>query len=163
MPGHGRALVDSHHALPEVDVPLATAADDFVPFLRLADMPWAMTAMSSTRPSTRSASHDLPVIIKDIIRGLLGFAGVLVSDDLSMEALRGDLGDRAKRARAAGCDLALHCNGRLDEMRAVAAASGSISNATAARLARTAAKPADLAPLNAVAGEARLESLLASV
>jgi beta-N-acetylhexosaminidase len=165
MPGHGRALVDSHHALPEVDVPLATLRrTDFVPFLRLADMPWAMTshvlykAIDPERPATTS-----PVIINEIIRGELGFAGVLVSDDLSMEALRGDLGDRAGRARAAGCDLALHCNGRLDEMRAVAAASGSISGATAERLARTAAKPADLAPLNAVAGEARLETLLASV
>ena len=100
-------------------------------------MPWAMTshvlykAIDPERPATTS-----PVVINDIIRGELGFKGILVSDDLSMEALRGDLGDRTKRARAAGCDLALHCNGRLDEMRAVAAAAGSISDATAERLAR---------------------------
>jgi beta-N-acetylhexosaminidase len=163
MPGHGRALVDSHHALPEVDVPLATLRQtDFVPFLRLADMPWAMTshvlykAIDPERPATTS-----PVIIEDIIRGELGFAGVLVSDDLSMEALRGDLGDRAKRARAAGCDLALHCNGRLDEMRAVAAASGSISNATAARLARAPAATSP-APMNIASAEARLDQLLAT-
>jgi beta-N-acetylhexosaminidase len=163
MPGHGRALVDSHHALPEVDVPLATLRQtDFVPFLRLADMPWAMTshvlykAIDPERPATTS-----PVIIEDIIRGELGFAGVLVSDDLSMEALRGDLGDRAKRARAAGCDLALHCNGRLDEMRAVAAVAGSISNATATRLARTPAAMSP-APMNIASAEARLDQLLAT-
>jgi beta-N-acetylhexosaminidase len=163
MPGHGRALVDSHHALPEVEAPLATLRQtDFVPFCRLADMPWAMTshvlykAIDPERPATTS-----PLVINDIIRGEIGFKGVLVSDDLSMEALRGDLADRTKRARTAGCDLALHCNGRLDEMRAVAAAAGSISVATSERLARTGARAAEHPPLNTVSAEARLETLLA--
>jgi beta-N-acetylhexosaminidase len=164
MPGHGRALVDSHHALPEVDAPLATLRQtDFVPFRRLADMPWAMTshvlykAIDPERPATTS-----PVVINDIIRGELGFKGVLVSDDLSMEALRGDLGDRTQRARAAGCDLALHCNGRLDEMRAVAAVAGPISDAAAERLARSIPATAARAPMNIVSAEARLDELLAT-
>jgi beta-N-acetylhexosaminidase len=163
MPGHGRALVDSHHALPEVDASLTALREtDFVPFRRLADMPWAMTshvlykAIDPERPATTS-----PVVITDIIRGEIGFKGVLVSDDLSMEALRGDVGDRARRARAAGCDLALHCNGRLDEMRAVAAAAGSISDATAARLARGPAATSP-APMNIASAEARLDQLLAT-
>jgi beta-N-acetylhexosaminidase len=164
MPGHGRALVDSHHALPEVDASLgALRQTDFVPFLRLADMPWAMTshvlykAIDPERPATTS-----PVVINDIIRGEIGFKGVLVSDDLSMEALRGDLADRTSRARAAGCDLALHCNGRLEEMRAVAAAAGPISDATAERLARGAVATPELAPMNIASAEARLDQLLAS-
>jgi len=164
MPGHGRALVDSHHALPEVDASLVVLRQtDFVPFLRLADMPWAMTshvlykAIDPERPATTS-----PLVINDIIRGEIGFKGVLVSDDLSMEALRGDIADRTKRARAAGCDLALHCNGRLEEMRAVAAAAGSISDATAERLIHKAPATAALAPMNVVSAEARLDELLAS-
>ena len=164
MPGHGRAMVDSHHALPEVDAPLAALRQtDFVPFRRLADMPWAMTshvlykAIDPERPATTS-----PVVINDIIRGEIGFKGVLVSDDLSMEALRGDIGDRTQRARAAGCDLALHCNGRLDEMRAVAAAAGSISVATAERLARGPAAAVEAAPMNIASAEARLDQLLAT-
>ncbi len=164
MPGHGRALVDSHHALPEVEAPLATLRQtDFVPFRRLSDMPWAMTshvlykAIDPERPATTS-----PVVISDIIRGEIGFKGILISDDLSMEALRGDLADRTKRARAAGCDLALHCNGRLDEMRAVAATAGPISNTTAERLAHSVPAAAALVPMNIVSAEARLDDLLAT-
>jgi beta-N-acetylhexosaminidase len=164
IPGHGRALVDSHHALPEVDASLAALREtDFVPFQRLADMPCAMTshvlykAIDPERPATTS-----PVVIRDIIRGEIGFKGVLFSDDLSMEALRGDIGDRARRARAAGCDLALHCNGRLDEMRAVAAGAGPVAAATAERLVRRTAAAAARVPLNIVAAEARLDELLAT-
>jgi beta-N-acetylhexosaminidase len=165
VPGHGRALVDSHHALPEVEASLVVLRQtDFVPFLRLADMPWAMTshvlykAIDPERPATTS-----PLVINDIIRGEIGFKGVLVSDDLSMEALRGDIADRTKRARAAGCDLALHCNGRLEEMRAVAAAAGSISDATGERLIHKAPATAVLAAMNTVSAEARLDELLATV
>ncbi|MCI0680983.1 MAG: beta-N-acetylhexosaminidase [Gemmataceae bacterium] len=164
MPGHGRALVDSHHALPEVDASLAALRQtDFVPFLRLADMPWAMTShvLYKAIDPQRSATTS-PTVINDIIRGEIGFKGVLVSDDLSMEALRGDIADRTKRARAAGCDLALHCNGRLDEMRAVAAVAGSISDATAERLARGPAATTELAPMNIASAEARLDQLLAT-
>ena len=164
VPGHGRGLVDSHHALPEVGTSLAALRQtDFVPFRRLSDMPWAMTshvlykAIDPERPATTS-----PVVINDIIRGEIDFKGILISDDLSMEALRGDLGDRTKRARGAGCDLALHCNGRLDEMRAVAAAAGPISDATRERLTRSAPTPAAPAAMNIVSAEARLDELLAT-
>jgi beta-N-acetylhexosaminidase len=164
LPGHGRALVDSHHALPEVGASLAALRQtDFVPFRRLADMPWAMTChvLYKAIDPLRSATTS-PIVIADIIRGEIGFKGVLVSDDLSMNALQGDVGDRAKRAREAGCDLALHCNGRLDEMRAVAAAAGPISGATAERLARRPATAATPEPMNIAAAEARLEQLLAT-
>ena len=164
LPGHGRALVDSHHALPEVATPLETLRQtDFVPFQRLSNVPWGMTchvvykAIDAVRPATTS-----PVVINEIIRGEIGFAGILVSDDLSMEALQGDLGDRARRARAAGCDLALHCNGRLDEMRAVAATAGPLSAATAERAARSTARPTRTASMNVASAEARLDALLAA-
>jgi len=163
-PGHGRALVDSHHELPRVDASLAELRHaDFVPFKRLADMPWAITAhvvytaIDPEHPATTSST-----VIADIIRGEIGFAGVLVSDDLSMEALKGDIGDRARRALAAGCDLALHCNGKLDEMRAVAAVAGPIGSATAVRLSRSVAEPARPAAFDTVAMESRLDSLLAT-
>jgi beta-N-acetylhexosaminidase len=122
MPGHGRAVADSHVELPRV----TAAADellrtDFAPFRALRDMPWAMTAhilfaaLDSTAPATASRT-----IIEKIIRGTIGFQGLLFSDDLSMQALEGTLGQRAKRASDAGCDVALHCNGNMDEMRLVA-------------------------------------------
>jgi beta-N-acetylhexosaminidase len=138
IPGHGRARVDSHQACPVVE----TGADelshtDFAPFRALAGMPWAMTAhivymaIDPTAPATLSER-----VISRAIRGAIGFAGVLVSDDLSMRALGGEIGDRAARALAAGCDLVLHCNGDRREMEAIAAATGPISARTAARLAQ---------------------------
>jgi beta-N-acetylhexosaminidase len=164
LPGHGRALVDSHLELPRVDAGLdELRRTDFVPFKRLADMPWAITAhvvfaaIDPDRPATTS-----PTVIADIIRGEIGFDGVLVSDDLSMEALKGGIGSRAERALAAGCDLALHCNGKIDEMREVAAAAGPVTAATAARLARGVAGPPQSGLFDGAAMEARLETLLAT-
>jgi beta-N-acetylhexosaminidase len=163
IPGHGRALVDSHHDLPRVDAPLAELRrTDFVPFQRLADMRWGMTchvvytAVDPERPATQS-----PKIVGEIIRGEIGFDGVLLTDDLSMNALQGSLGERAGRALAAGCDVALHCNGKLDEMREVAAAAGPLSFAARRRLDRRAAATA-MAAVDLRAGESRLESLMAS-
>jgi beta-N-acetylhexosaminidase len=138
IPGHGRALLDSHHACPVVE----TGADelshtDFAPFRALAGMPWAMTAhivymaIDPTAPATLSER-----VISQAIRGEIGFDGVLVSDDLSMRALGGEIGERAARALAAGCDLVLHCNGDRREMEAIIAATGPISARTAARLAQ---------------------------
>jgi beta-N-acetylhexosaminidase len=138
IPGHGRAKVDSHHTLPVVDADLDTLrAVDFAPFAALADAPWAMTAhvvyqaIDPDNPATTSKTA-----ITDIIRGEIGFDGVLVSDDLSMKALSGTLGERAAAALGAGCDVALHCNGEMDEMRAVAEATQPLSAETMARLAR---------------------------
>jgi beta-N-acetylhexosaminidase len=138
IPGHGRARVDSHHACPIVK----TAKDelrgsDFAPFRALRDMPWAMTAhivymsIDPKAPATLS-----PLVISQVIRSEIGFDGVLVSDDLSMQALDGEIGERAGAALAAGCDLVLHCNGDLRQMEAIVAATGPIPAETAARLAR---------------------------
>ncbi len=130
IPGHGRATVDSHDALPRVTASREVLErTDFLPFKLLADLPWAMTghllydAIDPTAAITVS-----PGGIKDVIRDHIGFDGLLLSDDLSMQALGGSLGgtlgDCAARSLAAGCDIALHCNGRLDEMGEVAGRSG---------------------------------------
>lgn len=122
MPGHGRAGVDSHLQLPQVDTGLAELrASDFIPFRALRAFPFAMTAhvvytaIDPMRPATQS-----PTVVSDIIRGEIGFAGCLISDDLSMQALSGGIGERAAAVFAAGVDLALHCNGKMDEMIDVA-------------------------------------------
>jgi beta-N-acetylhexosaminidase len=136
IPGHGRAAVDSHHALPRVEAPLARlAAHDFAPFRALAAMPWAMTAhilytaIDADHPATLSAR-----LIGEVIRAKIGFDGVLLSDDLSMASLPGGMSERARGALAAGCDLVLHCNGDLSEMRAVAESAAPLTAAARRRL-----------------------------
>jgi beta-N-acetylhexosaminidase len=138
IPGHGRARVDSHETCPLVETAYEKLSrTDFAPFRRLAGMPWAMTAhiiyaaIDPTTPATLSRR-----VITEVIRGLIGFDGVLISDDLSMRALGGKIGERAQRALDAGCDLALHCNGDSSEMEAVMAVAPAISDRTAERLAR---------------------------
>jgi beta-N-acetylhexosaminidase len=138
IPGHGRARADSHRELPVVEAPRAAlSVDDFAPFRALSDMPWAMTAhvlytaLDAARPATTS-----PGIIEDVVRGEIGFGGVLVSDDLGMEALDGPVGQRAADALAAGCDVALHCGGDREEMVAVAACARPVTALTAERLLR---------------------------
>ncbi|MEN3930920.1 beta-N-acetylhexosaminidase [Microvirga sp. W0021] len=122
IPGHGRAGVDSHLSLPIVECSREELEQDFAPFTKLADMPLAMTAhviysaIDADNPATTSK-----IVIDEIIRRYIGFSGLLMSDDLSMQALAGSLGQRAKAAFAAGCDVALHCNGQMDEMIAVMA------------------------------------------
>ncbi len=120
LPGHGRATVDSHLALPRVEAGLdQLRATDFLPFRRLASSRLAMTAhvvytaLDPDRPATLS-----PRVIADIIRGEIGFSGVLMSDDLDMAALTGPPRERALRALEAGCDIALYCPGRLADTRA---------------------------------------------
>jgi beta-N-acetylhexosaminidase len=141
IPGHGRARVDSHHACPVVETEIdELSRTDFAPFHALAAMPWAMSAhivyraIDMTAPATLSRR-----VISEVIRGVIGFDGVLVSDDLSMHALGGDIAERAGRALAAGCDLVLHCNADPSEMEAIVAAAGPISTRAAERLARAAA------------------------
>jgi len=130
IPGHGRATVDSHDALPTVTASRAELErTDFVPFKLLSDLPWAMTghllfeAIDAKDCVTVSARS-----VKDIIRGHIGFEGLLLSDDLSMQALGGSVGDRAFRALAAGCDIALHCNGRMAEMVEIAGRVGPMTD-----------------------------------
>ncbi|MEG2730989.1 glycoside hydrolase family 3 N-terminal domain-containing protein, partial [Brevundimonas sp.] len=120
IPGHGRAFSDSHHDLPVVETPLAELdAWDFVPFRANSDMPMAMTAhvvftaVDDKEPATTSKAGIR------LMRDHLGFGGLIMCDDLSMNALQGTLAQRAQRSIAAGCDMLLHCNGKLDEMAAI--------------------------------------------
>jgi beta-N-acetylhexosaminidase len=124
IPGHGRATVDSHNALPYIDASREDLEScDFKVFRQLAHLPMAMTAhvvftaIDPVAPATTSAT-----IVGQVIRRLIGFDGLLMSDDISMDALKGTVGERSRAAIAAGCDVVLHCNGRRDEMRAVAEA-----------------------------------------
>jgi beta-N-acetylhexosaminidase len=162
IPGHGRALADSHAELPVVTESRAVLeGSDFVPFRALADLPWAMTAhvlytaIDPDRPATTSTR-----IIADIIRGHIGFGGVLVSDDISMEALKGDLASRARTCLAAGCDAVLHCTGALAEMRAVAAAAVPVSAAASERVQRGRALLPSRTPLDRAAVLRRFDDLM---
>lgn len=163
IPGHGRAMADSHLALPVVDAPLAVLTEsDFAAFRLLVDMPWAMTAhvvyaaIDPERPATLSSK-----VITDIIRGLIGFDGVLISDDLSMKALGGAYQDRAKAALAAGCDLVLHCNGDMAEMRAVAEGTAQLTPESHKRLVRGAwLRPIEPAPFDRKQALLQLQGLM---
>jgi beta-N-acetylhexosaminidase len=165
LPGHGRARLDSHLALPEVSARVATLrASDWPPFRACADAPFAITA----HVCYRSLDPDSPAtlserIIREVIRGEIGFAGALLSDDLSMGALEGTLGERAARARAAGCDLALHCNGCYDEMVEVLDAAGALEGEAALRAARAIARLRPPEPFDVARGQARFDDLLAAV
>lgn len=164
VPGHGRALCDSHKDLPRVEVGLETLETvDFAPFKALADLPWAMTAhiiykaLDPERPATQSSA-----IISGVVRGTIGFDGVLVSDDLSMEALAGPIERRALDSLAAGCDVALHCNGKLDEMETLASVVPPLTDAAVRRLkaARAAVKSAD--PIDAADARRQVAEWLAA-
>ncbi len=139
LPGHGRAMVDSHHGLPVIDTDLEILTrTDFKPFTACRDSTWGMTAhlvltaIDPDRPITQS-----PTGIRDIIRGRIGFRGPLMTDDLSMNALTGEMAYRAEKALAAGCDLILHCNGKLEEMAGVAEAAAPLSSDALARVEAT--------------------------
>ena len=161
-PGHGRANADSHLALPRVAAGAAAlSTHDFVPFRGLSHAPIAMTAhvvfeaIDPRRPATTS-----PKVIRDIIRGEIGFEGLLVSDDLSMAALEGPLNTRTKAALFAGCDIALHCNGRLDEMMDVAKEAKELTGAPRDRADAALAQLHAPAALDVGAAEARLREML---
>lgn len=140
MPGHGRARVDSHHDLPSLDVPIEELAQtDFVPFRALSDLPIGMTAhirltQLDDRPATASAAAIA------LIRARIGFGGLLMSDDIGMNALAGPLAARAEAARHAGCDLVLHCNGTRDERATVISAAGRMTPPAASRAAAALAR-----------------------
>lgn len=163
IPGHGRATADTHFKLPTVD----TGRDelertDFAAFKPLADLPMAMTAhvvfsaVDPAHPATTSAT-----MIADVIRGAIGFQGLLMSDDVSMNALAGTIAERTRAIFAAGCDMALHCNGNIEEMREVAGHTPELSDralerANAALAARRAPQPFDRA-----AARTELDALIA--
>jgi len=137
MPGHGRALVDSHHALPTVEASADELARDIAPFRTLRHAPVGMTAhiVYTAWDAERPASLS-PRVIGEIIRGEIGFDGLLMSDDLDMKALNGAADELAAGVVAAGCDLALNCWGRMDEMTAIAARLPEMSAVSRARLDR---------------------------
>lgn len=137
MPGHGRALVDSHLELPVVDANLNALETDIAPFRTLRDAPMGMTAhvVYTAWDAERPASLS-PTVIGEIIRERIGFTGLLMSDDLDMKALRGSIAELAAGVVAAGCDLALNCWGRMDDMIGIAAALPEIDPASRARLDR---------------------------
>lgn len=142
VPGHGRAGADSHVELPVVDASAAQLEDDIAPFRSLRDAPMAMTAHVLFRAWDRERCATLsPVVIGEVIRGRIGFDGLLMSDDLAMEALDGTLGERARAAIGAGCDVVLHCSGRIEDGEAVIAALDEISDLARARLDRAMAWP----------------------
>ena len=162
IPGHGRAVVDSHLSLPKVTASREELDHiDFAPFRALSDMPWAMTAhvlfqaIDPEAPATTS-----PTVIRDIIRKAIGFDGLLISDDLSMEALDGNLGKRTRDTLAAGCDVALHCNGKMAEMADVANACDTMSDAAWTRLVRGEAARRLPVPMDITAEKARLDDFL---
>jgi beta-N-acetylhexosaminidase len=135
IPGHGRANADSHEKLPVVHADRATLeASDFAAFRPLKRLPLAMTAhvvftaIDPVHPATTSAT-----MIGEVIRSFIGFDGLLMTDDISMGALSGSIAERTQAAIGAGCDVVLHCNGRLEEMRAVAEAAPELTGAPARR------------------------------
>src|SRR5471032_157246 len=162
IPGHGRAGSDSHLALPRVTASLEElSASDFVTFRSLDQCPMAMTAhvvyesIDPQRPATTS-----PKVIRDVIRGEIGFDGLLMSDDLSMKALDGPLPVRAKAALFAGCDLVLHCNGDMDEMREVASEVKELDGPARRRSKQALAHLSAPGAFDSAAAEARLAALL---
>jgi beta-N-acetylhexosaminidase len=162
IPGHGRAGADSHHALPVVDTPRARLeATDFAPFRALAHLPAAMTAhvlftdIDRERPASTS-----PVVTAEIIRGTIGFGGLLMSDDVSMKALGGPLRARAEAVLAAGSDLVLHCNGIIAEMESVASISPEITGVSRVRLEAALAVLQQRAPFEPQLAEAAIARAL---
>lgn len=162
MPGHGRTRVDSHHDTPVLDVSLEELdRTDFAPFRALADLPMGMTAhirltQLDDRPATASAAAI------SLIRERIGFAGLLMTDDIGMNALQGTPGQRAASAIAAGCDLVLHCNATRAEFAEVVAAAGRMVPAAARRAEAALARrrPADNADPRALRAE--LDALFAA-
>ncbi len=137
MPGHGRGIVDSHMELPHVDADANTLETDIAPFAALKDAPMAMTAHIVYRAwDDRLPATMSPTVIHDIIRGQIGFDGLLMSDDLDMKALQGDVPTRALDCVEAGCDIALNCWGRMHEMREIARILPDITDAAKTRLDR---------------------------
>ena len=162
IPGHGRATADTHFKLPVVDTSREELErTDFAAFRPLAGLPMAMTAhvvfsaLDSAQPATTSAT-----IVEQVIRGHIGFQGLLMSDDVSMNALAGSIGDRSKAILAAGCDMVLHCNGNLDEMRAVAREAPELSGKARQRAETALASRKTPKPFDRAAARLELDELI---
>jgi beta-N-acetylhexosaminidase len=162
IPGHGRATADTHFRLPVVDTARAELErTDFAAFQPLADLPMAMTAhvvfsaLDPAQPATTSAT-----IIEQVIRGVIGFQGLLMSDDVSMNALAGSIAERTRAIVDAGCDMVLHCNGKLDEMQDVARETPELSGEALERARRALASRKPPRPLDRLAARVELDALL---
>ena len=169
IPGHGRALADSHLELPRVKAGREKLETDFAPFRANADLPAAMTAhvvyeaLDPVFPATLSRA-----VVENVVRGEIGFDGLLMTDDLSMKALEGRFVERAARAFAAGVDLALHCNGDLTEAEGVAQAAPVLAGPSLERVERAratvkAAAEKAAKPFDPVEARAELFAALAAL
>jgi beta-N-acetylhexosaminidase len=161
IPGHGRATADTHFRLPLVDTPRAELErTDFAAFQALADLPMAMTAhvvfsaLDPAHPATTSAT-----IVAQVIRGVIGFQGLLMSDDVSMNALAGSIAERTRAIFSAGCDVVLHCNGKLDEMADVARNTPELSGEALQRAKRALASRKASQPFDRIRARAELDAL----
>jgi beta-N-acetylhexosaminidase len=162
IPGHGRATADSHFRLPTVDAAREELErTDFAAFIPLADLPMAMTAhvvfsaLDTAQPATTSAT-----IIQQVIRGGIGFQGLLMSDDVSMNALAGSIAERTRAIVGAGCDVVLHCNGKLDEMREVASQTPELSGKALERAVKALASRKAPQPFDRRAARSELDALV---
>jgi beta-N-acetylhexosaminidase len=162
IPGHGRATADTHFRLPTVDTPKEELErTDFAAFRPLADLPMAMTAhvvfsaFDPAHPATTSAT-----MVSQVIRGAIGFQGLLMSDDVSMNALAGSISERTRAILAAGCDMVLHCNGKLEEMREVARQTPGLSGKALERAGRALAARKAPQPFDRAAARAELDALI---
>ncbi len=137
IPGHGRAGADSHFDLPVVTASRdELAASDFLPFRTLTDMPLAMTAhVVYTAVDAKGPATTSRRVMREVVRGAIGYDGLVMTDDLSMKALAGSLAERARASYRAGCDVVLHCNGKLDEMREIAGEARALAGAARRRAA----------------------------
>src|SRR6202790_4812690 len=162
IPGHGRATADTHFRLPEVETSRKELErTDFAGFQPLADLPMAMTAhvvfsaLDPVHPATTSAT-----IIEQVIRGVIGFQGLLMRDDVPMNALSESIAGRTRAILAAGCDMVLHCNGKLDEMREVVRETPELSGKALQRAKRALASRGAPQPFDRLAGRAELDALV---
>jgi beta-N-acetylhexosaminidase len=163
IPGHGRATADTHFKLPTVDTPRdELTRTDFAAFKPLSDLPMAMTAhvvfsaVDPVHPATTSAT-----MIEQVIRGVIGFQGLLMSDDVSMNALAGTIAERTRAIFAAGCDMVLHCNGNIEEMREVAGQTPELSGKARERASGALATRKAPQPFDRAAARAELDALIA--
>jgi beta-N-acetylhexosaminidase len=162
IPGHGRATADTHFKLPKVDTSKTELErTDFAAFQPLADLPMAMTAhvvfsaLDPAQPATTSAT-----IIQQVIRGVIGFQGLLMSDDVSMNALAGSIAERTRAIVDAGCDMVLHCNGKLDEMQEVARETPELSGRALERARRALESRKPPRPFDRLAARLELDALI---
>jgi len=162
IPGHGRATADSHFGLPLVNTSKKELElIDFAAFEPLADLPMAMTAhvvfsaLDPVHPATTSAT-----IVEQVIRRVIGFQGLLMSDDVSMNALSGSIAERTRAIFSAGCDMVLHCNGKLEEMRQVAAETPELSGKALDRARQALAARRQPQPFDRVAARGELDALI---